>query len=154
MTKIFTCTALVSSLFAQAQMKEGRVIYERVVQLPVRSFNIDPSIAAQIPKSRTDQYELLFANQLALWQYLPNATNEGDGNSITGNGMVFRFASAAGDVSYYDLDKGTRVDQREIMEKSYVVSDSIRKLEWKLSDETKILLNHTVRKATSQRVMT
>ena len=42
--------------------------------------------------------------------------------------------------------------RRSNLERSYVVSDSIRKLEWKLSDETKTILTYTCRKATSTRI--
>lgn len=141
-------------LAGQAQMKEGRVIYERTFQLPVRNFNVDPAIANQIPKSRTDQYELLFGNNQSLWQFLPNAATEGDPNTFSSGGMVLRFAGGSNDISYFNFDKSTRVDQREIMERSYVVTDSIRKLEWKLTDETKTILNYTAHKAVARRIST
>ncbi|MFL5741665.1 MAG: GLPGLI family protein [Flavisolibacter sp.] len=153
MKKILALCFAFCSLFSFAQTKEGRVVYERVFQLPARMFILDPSLANQIPKSRTDQYELLFSGNHVLWQYIPNATNEGDGNSFAGGGMVFRFGGP-GDISFFDLDKGTRVDQREIMDRSFVVTDTIRKQQWKLTDETKTILNHLARKATTQRVST
>ena len=132
-------------------MKEGRVIYERVFQMPIRNFNIDPAIAAQIPKSRTDQYELLFGNNQSLWQILPSI-NSDDQNSFSANGVMVRFAGGSNDITYFNFDKGTRVDQQEVMDKSFVVSDSVRKLSWKLSDETKTVLDRTVHKATAQRI--
>src|SRR5438045_1431660 len=87
---------------AQAQMKEGRIVYERTFQLPTRMLNIDPSVAAQIPKSRTDQYELLFGNNQSLWQYLPSL-NSDDAGTFSGNGMVLRFAGGNNDVSYHNF---------------------------------------------------
>lgn len=143
-----------ASLLCKAQLKEGRIVYDRVFQLPVRSFNMDPEVAAQIPKSRTDQFELLFSNNQSLWQILPNAANEGDGNTFSGGGMVMRFAGAGNTVAYSNLEKGTTVSQREIADKNYVVTDSIRKLEWKLTEETKTILNYTAKKAVSKRVST
>ena len=136
------------------QMKEGRVVYERVFQLPVRTFNIDPAVASQIPKTRTDQFELLFGNGQALWQYLPSAATDGDPNTFSGGGVVLRFAGNTNDVSYFNFEKGIRIDQRDLFERNYVVSDSIKSLQWKLTEETKTLLDHTVRKATAQRVST
>jgi GLPGLI family protein len=140
--------------FSYGQMKEGRVVYERIFQLPVRSFNIDPSVAAQIPKSRTDQYELLFGNGQALWQYLPSAATEGDANSFGGGGVVVRFAGGTNDLSYFNFEKRTRVDQRDLFDRNYIVTDSIRNLQWKLSEETRTILDHTVRKAPAQRIGT
>ncbi len=154
MKKIFLLAAVSLSIVASAQMKEGRIVYERTFQMPVRNFaNMDPEIAKKIPKSRTDQYELLFANNQSLWQFLPNAVNEGDG-SFSGGGVVIRMGGGNNDVSFTDFDKGIRVEHREIMERSYVVSDSITKLVWKLSDETKTILTYTCRKATSTRIST
>jgi GLPGLI family protein len=141
---------LTASVMSQAQMKEGRIIYERTIQLPARMFNSDPEIASQLPKSRTEQFELLFGNNQSLWQFLPNVNNE-DPGSFSGGGVVLRFGGM-NEISYYNFEKGTRTDQREVMDRNFVVSDSIRKGEWKLTEETKTLLNHTVRKAIGQRI--
>ena len=154
MKKLFVFAAILSSLAGHSQMKEGRVVYERTFQLPQRIFANNPDLAARLPKSRTDQYELLFSNHQILWQYLPDANSEGDGNTFAGGGMVFRFAGGANDISYCDLDKGIRVDQREIADKDYVVTDSVRKLNWKLTGESKTILNYKAFKATAQRIGT
>lgn len=153
MKKFIAISALILSMNAHSQMKEGRVVYERVVQLPVRTFNVDPAIASQIPKSRTDQFELLFTSSQSLWQYLPSAESDGD-MTFQSAGTVIRFASVSNDISYFDFTAGTRLDQRELLERTFLVSDSIRKQDWKLGDETKTILNYTAKKATSTRVST
>jgi GLPGLI family protein len=150
MKQFILVAALCCSFTLHAQMKEGRIIYERTLQLPARMFNADPAIASQIPKSRTDQFELLFGNNQSLWQFLPNATNE-DPGSFSGNGVVLRFGSV-NEISYYNFEKGTRTDQREIMDRNFVVSDSIRKGQWKMTNETKSILNYTTHKALGQRI--
>ena len=153
MKKLLLSAAVLLGLFAQAQTKEGRVVYERVFQLPTRIFNADPSIAHQIPKSRTDQFELLFGNNQSLWQYLPNANQEGDPGTFASGGVVIRMAGVgANSTSYHNFEKGIRIDQREVADRSYIVTDSINKLKWKLTDETKTILNFTARKAISQRI--
>jgi GLPGLI family protein len=157
MKQIFAIFFIACSLYGSAQLKEGRVIYERTFQLPTRIFGgANPDIVAQLPKSRTDQYELLFSNNQSLWQYLPDANAEGDPNTITAGGgtMVFRFAGGSNDISYFNFDKGLSVSQREIADKNYVVTDSVRKLDWKLSDESKTILNYKAFKATAKRIST
>jgi len=150
MKKILLSAFLAISVLAQAQMKEGRIIYERTLQMPTRMFNADPAIASQIPKSRTDQFELLFGNNQSLWQFLPNANNE-DPGTFSGNGIVLRFGGT-NEISYYNFEKGTRTDQREIMDRNFLVTDSVAKGQWKLTDETKTVLNYTVHKAIGQRI--
>ncbi|MGE5521727.1 MAG: GLPGLI family protein [Candidatus Dadabacteria bacterium] len=153
MKQLIVLFFVASSLFAQAQIKEGRVVYERTVQLAIRAFSNNMDIASQLPKSRTDQFELLFSPHQSLWQYLPSALNE-DPGTFVGNGVVVRMGGGANEASFQDYEKGTRLDQREIAERNFVVSDTIRKLNWKVSDETKQILNFTAHKATAQRVGT
>jgi GLPGLI family protein len=153
MKKLLASFAIFLALSATAQMKEGRIVYERVMQLPTRVFNVDPAIAAQIPKTRTDQFELLFTGMQSLWQYLPTINGD-DQNSFSAGGIVLRFAGGTNDVSFANFEKAQKVEHREILDQSYVVTDSITKLSWKLSEETKTVLNHTVHKATAQRIST
>lgn len=152
MKKIFVVTAVLFSVFADAQMKEGRIIYERTTQMPVRFFAENPEMANRIPKSRTDQYELLFGNNQSLYQFLPTAAND-DPGTFSGGGMVMRFGGT-NDVVYHNFQQATRLDQREIMEKEFLISDTIQKINWKLTDETRTVLNYTVKKATAQRINT
>ena len=115
---------------------------------------MDPEIAKQIPRSRTDHFELLFTSQQSLWQFLPTSANDGGEQTFGGGGVVVRIASGMNEVSFINLENGTRLDQREIMERSYLVSDTVAKLQWKLSDESKTILKYTCRKATSTRIAT
>jgi len=150
MKKFLLPLALVCTLAGQAQTKEGRVVYERTFRYP--AINIDPAIAAQMPKTRTDQYELLFGNGQSLLQMLPSLGS--DDNTFASGGMVVRFAGGTNDVSYHNFEKGLRIDQQEVLDKSFVVTDSIKTLNWKLSEETKTILNHTAHKATASRIST
>ena len=148
MKKIFLFACVASSLMASAQMKEGKVVYERTLQMRMRVSN--PELAERIPQSRTDQFELLFANNQSLWQYLPQA-DENDG-TVSANGMVFRMAGNNNDIVFTSLTDRKRVDQRELFDRQYLVEDSLRSLSWKLSDETKSILGYTARKATAERI--
>src|SRR5215210_4884555 len=109
------------TLAAQAQVKEGKVIYERTVQMSNIRFgggNIPPEIQAQMPKSRTDQFELLFTPKHSLYQFIPNAADEGGGTFSSGGMVIQMRGGGANDLTYTDLEKGTTVGQREIMDKS------------------------------------
>ena len=155
MKKIFCSLCLGIAAIAGAQTKEGKVVYERTMQMNMRRFG-PAGDAPQLPPERKDQFELLFSGNQSLWQYLPNASEENPGvieSNSGGNRMIMRMAGV-NDVAYYNFTNGTSVSQREIMERSFVVTDSIRKLSWKLSDETKTILNYTARKATAQRIGT
>lgn len=151
MKKFLLPACLIITLASEAQIKEGRIIYERTMQMAIRRFG-DPALESQLPKSRTDHYELLFANNQTLWQYLPTSNNEEPG-TFNAPGIQVR-VGGTNDIVYHNLAQGTRVEQREIMDRNFLVSDSIRSLNWKLTDETKLILDHTARKAISQRIGT
>ncbi|HZH66843.1 MAG TPA: GLPGLI family protein [Flavisolibacter sp.] len=155
MKKILAIAPLLFTLAAKAQTKEGKVIYERTMQMSNMRFggNLPPEVQAQMAKPRTDQHELLFTSQHSLYQFLPNAADEGSG-TFSGGGVTIQMRGGTNDISYVDFATGTRIDQREVMEKSFIVSDTITKLKWKLSEETKTILNFTARKASSTTVNT
>ena len=155
MKKTLAIVVACFTLAAQAQTKEGKVVYERTMQMSNMPFggNLPPEVQAQMPKSRTDQYELLFTSQYSLYQFLPNAADEsGGGGTFSGGGVVIQMRGGQNDATYIDYSKDTRIDQREIMEKSFVVTDTVTKLKWKLSEETKTILKFTAKKATSTTV--
>ena len=154
MKKIIASIVLFTSFFAHAQVKEGKIVYERVMQLPTRVMNVDPAIAAQMPKARTDQYELLFGNNQSLLQFLPNINNEDQTTFSGGGGMVVMRFAGTNDIVFHNFESQTRVEQREVFDRSFLVTDSIRKLTWKLTEETKTILNYKVQKATATRIGT
>ena len=144
---------LAISLTSLGQVKEGKIIYDRTMQMPSRIFaNLDPEVAAKIPKSRTEQYELLFGNGQSLYQFLPTASNEESGATFGGGGMIIRMSGGGNDIIYHNFEKAQKVEQRELMDRNYVITDSIRAGEWKLTDETRKILNYTARKAIGKRI--
>jgi len=159
MKKIFLVAASAISLVAGAQIKEGKVVYERTTQMGNVRFggNLPPDVQAQMaqmPKSRTDQFELLFTPQHSLYQFLPTATADEGGGTFSGGGVTINMRMNTNEISYVNWSQGTRVDQREILEKSFVVTDTIARVQWKLSEETKPILNFTAHKAIGSSIVT
>ncbi|RYY66224.1 MAG: GLPGLI family protein, partial [Chitinophagaceae bacterium] len=76
----------------------------------------------------------------------------GDQSVSTGNGNFFVRQGANNEEAYFNFSKGQRIDRRELFDNEFIVLDTIARLAWKLADETKVLLGHTVRKATAQRI--
>lgn len=150
---LFAALLLGVSFTALAQLKEGKIIYERTVsfQLPPQGAGAPPP-PPNMPRSRTDQYELLFSKDKALFQFLPTAANEEPG-TFSAPGMVIRMGGT-NDIIYSDLASGLTTSKLELMDREFLVGDTIRKLSWKISSETKTILNYTARKAVALRVQT
>jgi GLPGLI family protein len=137
---------LVTAL-SQAQMKEGKVTYERVSQIQIRMNDGHEEMQNMLPKSRTDNFELTFGNNKSLWK---QAEREQEDDGFGGGGVQIRmFGGGTDDILYNDLSTGKRTEQREVLDKKFIIDDSSRPLKWKMTGETKMILNHNCMKATA-----
>lgn len=143
------CLLSVTQLYAQ--QKEGRIVYERTAQLQI-SIAGNPELERQMPKTRTSRFELNFNSDQMTCAQLPE-DNTDDGGGSVGGTMVRTISFGSGDITFCDFKKKVRIDQKELFEKQYLVTDSLRRNNWKLSDETITILGHVCRKATSERVV-
>lgn len=140
----------------QPKLKEGKVIYERTIQMQIRFEGMDEEMSRRMPRSRTDNFELLFSGGQSLWQQLPDINEEANTMAGTGPGgggqqvIMFRGGPGAGGVTYHHFDEGKRVEQQELNSKNYLITDSIRKLQWKLTGDTKNILGYKAHKATAK----
>ena len=144
----------------QAQQQQGKVIYERTMQMQIRFATNDGGGEQEniMPRTRKDKFELSFANNQTLWKQMEQEESEEDmvfNNEGGGGGMQIRMIGPGGDdIMFSNLGTSKRTEQRELGTKKYIVEDSIRPMNWKLSDETKTLLGHVCRQAISQRIGT
>ena len=159
MKKIFlaACSLWLAASYVNAQQKEGKVTYERTVQVQMRMQGMNDEMERMIPRTRTDKFELNFANNQSLWK---QAEQEDDNNSFSSGdgGMHIQMVVAgSNDVLFNNFETAKRVEQREFFDKKFVIEDSIRPLKWKMAGETKSILGHNCMKATavsvSQRTM-
>jgi GLPGLI family protein len=144
---LMICAALPLTIL-NAQQKEGKVTYERTMQMQMRMAGMNEEMERLIPKTRTDKFELTFGNNQSLWK---QAEQDDDGTLNTGDGGVQIRMVVAGndDVLYNNFETSKKVELRELFDKKFIIDDSIRSMKWKLSDETKTILNHICKKATA-----
>jgi len=145
---IFTAAALVFTMLMQAQQKEGKIIYERTAQMQMQIADGNDEMERMVPKTRTDKFELNFGSNQSLWK---QAEKEGDDNDNFNNGgmQVHMVIAGSDDVLYNNFDTHKKVELHVVFDKKFIVDDSIRPLKWKVSEETKTILNHLCRKATA-----
>lgn len=147
---VFSAFALLSIAIVNGQQKEGKVIYQRTSQLQMRIADHTGS-ENETMRTRTDKFEMNFANGQMIFKQMEDEIQ--DDNFSGGGGMMIRtIGGGADDVTFCDFDKARKIELREFFDKKFLITDSIRRGNWKLSDETKTILNHTCRKATSQRI--
>jgi GLPGLI family protein len=154
MKYLLIASAMLIAIPSLAQVKEGKILYERTVQLQIRINDENPAFQNMIPKERKDKFELLFTEGKSLWQPVEN-DNQGDEMNFSDGGgemrMVFRMPGSD-DITFHNITEGKKVEQRELAGKSFIIADSIRKMSWKVAGETKMILGYNCMKATTQRM--
>jgi GLPGLI family protein len=150
---LLIASAMVIAFPSLAQVKEGKIVYERTMQMTVRINDDNPAFQNMIPKERKDKFELFFTEAKSLWQPVEDdgqsdETSFGDGNGMR---MVIRMPGSD-DITFHNITESKKVEQRELAGKNYIIADSIRKMSWKVAGETKVILGHTCMKATTQRM--
>ena len=145
---VFLLLLTTVTITVMAQMKEGKISYERKVNM--HRFITDPEMRARIPEFRTDKFELLFNEQASLFRTVvdedapdPFANNGGDRGGVRFN---FRMPETS---TYTDINNQMQYESRAMFEKTFLVVDSLKQNKWKISDETKTIANHVCKKATT-----
>jgi GLPGLI family protein len=141
--------ALTSITTAKAQMKEGKISYERKINMH-RNLP-DPQMKSMVPEFRTDKFELIFNESVSLFRSVVDDeapdpfANAGGGG---GGGMRFNFRMPSAN-TYTDLAKQMQYEGREFFEKEFLIVDSLKQYKWKLSEETKTIAKQLCKKATT-----
>ncbi|GAO41035.1 GLPGLI family protein [Flavihumibacter petaseus] len=130
---------------AFCQQREARVYYTRTTLMQLQLDGEGP-----VERKRTDNFVLDFAGGKMIWQKaddeLPDETVSG------GGGLVIRTIGGTDDIIYCDFNAGKKVEQREFFDRKFLVSDTLAKGKWILSDSSRTILGHSCRKATGQRI--
>lgn len=150
---VFTVAFVLSINLIHAQQTAGKVTYARTVKLQLSFSDMPGSMEQQMPTSRTDKYELLFGNNQSLWKQAEPENTDDEGPSFGSEGMQIRMVVAgSNDVLYNNFETNKRVEKRELFDKIFIVDDTISKLDWKITGETKTILDHNCMKATATRI--
>jgi len=142
--------ALISiSTSAIAQMKEGKISYERKINMH-RNLP-DPQMKSMVPEFRTDKFELIFNESVSLFRSVvddeaPDPFANAGGGGGGGMRMNFRMPTAN---TFTDVAKQMQYEERAFFEKEFLIVDSLKQYKWKLSEETKTIAKQLCKKATT-----
>jgi len=142
-----------ASLAATAQLTEGKIIFERKMNMHKSLPPEAEQMKAMIPEFQTSKMELSFKGQQSL--YKPYKTDDDDMPSTDqggggGGGMrMMRFGGGGDGISFKDYEKDTKTDIRELGPKKYLLDDSLKHYSWKLGKDTMTILGHLCHSATT-----
>ena len=80
---LFSCLSIMIIARIQAQQKEGKIIYQRTVQMQIVVAD-GPGGEHEMPRSRTDKFEMSFANGQMIWKQMEDEIE--DDNAGGGGG--------------------------------------------------------------------
>jgi GLPGLI family protein len=146
---LIVAVALTSLNSIKAQLKEGTIFYERKQNMHRNLPN--EQMKAFMPEFRTSEHMLLFKSNTSLYKKspvdeLPQATPVGNG----GGPIVMRMSGGSGDdIIYKDFNTEEKITGKNFLNNEFLILDSVKKRNWKLTDETKKILGYTCRKATT-----
>lgn len=134
--------AWASSWAIFAQNTEGVVSFEEKFNL--HRMMRDDAAKAMVPEFRSSKMELYFKGDECLYK----AVEEDDDEPSMGGGGTRIMMRRPQSEIYRNFATEKRVEQREAMGKKYLIVDSLKILPWKLTTETKKILNYDCVKAT------
>jgi len=147
--KIFSITLVLlltaGSLQAQAPnaifLSQGKIEFEKKLN---QYAQIEDNSWSELEKKslsqfKTTYFDMLFTRTKTL--YRPG--REGSGSAMG----WFSEMPAQDNVIYSDLDQEKSVSQKKVFEQLFLVQDSVRKIRWKLTDETRTIAGFSCRRA-------
>lgn len=143
----FFCLFIANNIFAQSH--QGTIRYERKVD--VHRHLQDEQMKAMVPQFQTTSYDLLFNDSISVYKAVPkDEAPDPFENSGGGAHVIMKFNGPGdGGILYQNYSSGRLLEEASLEEKKYLISDSIRTLPWKLSEETSTILGHPCKKATA-----
>jgi GLPGLI family protein len=137
------CFWAAAAFSQQLFLKEGKIEFERKTNTHRLYFTGETDSWAEefkklIPQFKVDYFDLYFTENKSL--YRPGKEGE---KQQTG----FFESPAAENVVYKDLKQQTVVSQKQIFETQFLLSDSIRTLQWKILPETRTIAGFECHKA-------
>lgn len=143
MKKLIIALFLTASNWAlMAQNTEGVVAFEDKVNM--HRIIKDDAVKAMVPEFRSSKMELYFKGDECLYKPVEDDDEEQPMGGGGGRMMMRRPQSEI----YRNFATEQRVEQREAMGKKYLIIDTLKILPWKLTTETKKILNYDCVKAT------
>ena len=143
-------TTIIISYMAYAQ-NSGTVYYEEKTKL---HFNIqgDAPPPANLPTERTAHTILNFTSDASLYQNNPNEKNESgmmEEESEDGGQVRIRM-DAPDNRAYCDLKNNQRIEQRDFMQRKFLIESDLKAPDWKITGNQKKILSYPCQEATRQ----
>jgi len=139
-----TIAALVAaSVAAYAQetgINSGKVIYTEKIKLEIKLEGDAAQMANMLPTERTSEKVLLFGSEATLFQ--DGVTPGDDMPQEEGGGVRIKMVVSGQDKLFTDLKKKTFLDQKDFMNRIFLIESPIAEQGWKITGQQKAILGY------------
>ncbi len=142
---LLTCIAI--GITAAAQ-KSGKVTYDEVTTMDVHfPEGMELPEGFEMPSENIFKKVLLFNENESLYKNLPQ---EPVVNEVKSEGFHLEIKNDIPEDYYYkDLNKGSKVEQRQFLDRTFLMKGELKDFQWKIAPEQKKILDYMVQKATT-----
>lgn len=140
------------SLIAQSgkAISSGKIIFEEKIKLQIK-IEGDASFADQLPKERKSEKILSFTKDAALFEDGgEDVQDDMAANHSDGSMNVKMVVSGGNNKIYTDLKNKKIVDQRDFMNRMFLVEKPFPDTEWKVTGNQKVILGYNCLEAMKQ----
>jgi GLPGLI family protein len=144
---IITALCSLTIFIAQAQPQfivKGKIEFEKIINLhkQLQNDSWGEMMKKTSPQFKTEYFDLYFDNHKTLFK---------PGRAVVSTQKIPEWLNgpAAENVVFNDLSSGTSVSQKAVFESSFLIQDSLRKADWKISTDTRTIAGFECRKATT-----
>jgi len=123
-------------------LSQGRIEFERKVNLYAQLDDIEDEAWRDLIKKSRPQFKTSYFDL----QFNGNKTLFKSGRENSDNNKLWQ-EPAEDNVVFTDLDKEQRISQKNVFEEKFLLQDSTRKIQWKITDETRNIAGFECRRA-------
>jgi GLPGLI family protein len=123
-----------------AVITSGKITYEEKIKLDIKLEGEAASLAANFPKERLSEKILLFTGDATLFQTGKNISDEM--NAEHSEGVVIKVSGGGDDKIYTDLKSNKTVEQREFMNRMFLIEKPFSESGWKITGNQKVILGY------------
>ena len=130
-----------------AQVKEGQIIYLHTVNLHKRLKPEDEKMKEMIPEFKTQKMHLFYTKSESFYKDYEDEEDDLQATNAGGGGMGMRFMRPKSEL-YRNYKTKRKVESKEFMGEKFRIEDTLTSPQWKLTNESKKVLQYTCQKAT------
>jgi GLPGLI family protein len=152
--KLFAMSLTMLSVIAWGQEKSvenissGRIYYEEKIKLDIKLEGDASQYSDMLPKERKTEKILSFSNEATLFENSKDIADEM--TQEPHEGVNVKMIIGGDDVIYTDLKNQKIIEQREFMNRMFLVGKELPVADWKLTGNQKVILGYPCMEATKQ----